>query len=117
MGEEEARGGFGGAQEVVAGWGPGEVELRAEMTKNIIWMALPTPARAAGPSRATMMVSTIPSIVCRKFSPMTGHARLKTRRCNEIGTAGWLADNCSESTRMGVVVSIYPISFSLLAKR
>ena len=65
---------------------PTESALKAEMTKNMSWMAAPTPASAAGPSWATMMVSTMPNRVCKKFSLMTGQARVMTRR----RMAAWL---------------------------
>jgi hypothetical protein len=43
-------------------------------------MAAPTPANASGPKRATMTVSAMPNSVCMKFSPITGQAKLMTRR-------------------------------------
>ena len=46
--------------------------------------AVPTPASAAAPSPATRMVSTTPSSVWSRFSPMTGMARRRTRRRGEV---------------------------------
>ena len=67
---------------------PTATALSAEITKNINCVAAPTPANAAVPKKATNHVSTMPSMVSRKFSPMTGQARLKTRRCKGSSSTG-----------------------------
>ena len=54
---------------------------RIEMMKKTSSNPMPTPATAAAPSRATMKVSTAPTAVWRRFSPMIGVAKPSTRRC------------------------------------
>src|SRR5262249_31361252 len=92
----------------------------AEIKKNIICKALPTPAIATAPRPATSTVSTIPSSVSRKFSPMTGPARLHTRLRSSrspVNTVGWLGIAASEvacsdnRSSMVVIISISAHSF------
>src|SRR5439155_663472 len=59
--------------------------LRIAMTKNTNCCAVPTPASAFAPSRPTMIVSTMPSIVCRRPSRITGQASWKTRHRKDWG--------------------------------
>jgi hypothetical protein len=54
---------------------------KIEMMKKTISNPVPTPATAAAPNRATMNVSTAPTSVCNRFSPMIGVANESTRRC------------------------------------
>ena len=51
------------------------------MMKKTSSKPMPTPATAAAPRRATMKVSTAPTSVCSRFSPMIGVASASTRRC------------------------------------
>ncbi len=84
---------------------PTESALSAEMTKNITCKELPTPAMAAAPSRATKNVSTMPSIVSRKFSPITGQARLKTRRLVDNSATGAAVGSDSGATKFSALIN------------
>jgi hypothetical protein len=53
---------------------------RIEMMKKTISKPMPTPATANAPRCATMKVSTAPTAVCNRFSPMIGVASDSTRR-------------------------------------
>ena len=60
---------------------PMSMAERIEMMKKTSSKPIPTPATAAAPRRATMNVSTAPTNVWSRFSPMIGVASASTRRC------------------------------------
>ncbi len=59
---------------------PMSMAERIEMMKKTSSNPIPTPATAAAPRRATMNVSTAPTNVWSRFSPMIGVASVSTRR-------------------------------------
>ena len=59
---------------------PIETAKKAVMTMTCTWLAVPTPATAAEPSRATINVVMKPSAACMKFSRIEGQASPRTAR-------------------------------------